>query len=309
MGITDQGLEFLLSARRLGVAFDRTMTIGRQFLLVPPVRLPAMLASAGLDAAGGDLFPQTEGEPAFAEPLLRLLGAEEVDSLDGSDFEGATHVHDLNTPVPAVLSQRFTAVLDGGCLEHVFDFPTAIRSCMQMVAPGGHLLCMPPVNNAAGHGFYQFSPELYFRVLSPDNGFEVERMLLAEVRPGATWYEVVDPADAGRRIEFTTRHQAYLYVQARRIDDRPPLETPPVQSDYDDQWRHDGADGPPDPAPAPPVEATSPGARILEPLRRTARRHPVIHVPVRRARKAAASYREWRQPLDPACFKPLGRRL
>ena len=300
MGITEQGLEFLLSGRRSGVDFDRTMTIGRQFLLVPAGRLDELLGEIEERPPAADLLA---GPTPFAEPLLRLLGAREVASIDASGFEGATHVHDLNAPVPASLAGRFSVVLDGGCLEHVFDFPTAIRSCMQMVAPGGHLLCMPPVNGAAGHGFYQFSPELYFRLLGPENGFEVERLLLAEVRPGATWYRVVDPAVAGRRIEFTTRHQAYLYVQARRIDDRPPLLEPPVQSDYRAMWQDEAEPGdqpPPRPGPA---------GTALEPLRRVARRHPVVHVPVRRLRRAAEQYRRWRQPYDPEHFEALGPRL
>lgn len=302
MGITDQGLEFLLSGRRSGVDFARTMTIGRQFLLVPPDRLDQLLAAVGGAPPARDLL---EGPTPFAEPLLRVLGAEEICSIDGSDFEGATHVHDLNTPVSTSLNGRFSVVLDGGCLEHVFDFPTAIRSCMHMVAVGGHLLCMPPVNNAAGHGFYQFSPELYFRLLGPENGFEVERMLLAEVRPGAMWYRVADPAVARRRIEFTTRHQAYLYVQARRIDDRPPLLEPPVQSDYQQTWRQAGGlepDGPGSPERIPARSA-------LEPLRRMARRQPAIHVPVRRLREAVAEHRRRRTPFDPEHFEPLGTSL
>ena len=55
-------------------------------------------------------------------------------------------------------------VIDGGLLEHVFDFPTAIRNCMRMVRQGGHLILNLPVNNFPGHGFYRFSPELVFRV-------------------------------------------------------------------------------------------------------------------------------------------------
>jgi hypothetical protein len=28
-----------------------------------------------------------------------------------------------------------------------------------------------PANNQMGHGFYQFSPELFFRVFSQENGY------------------------------------------------------------------------------------------------------------------------------------------
>jgi hypothetical protein len=310
MGVTDQGLEFLLSARRGGVSFDRTMTIGRQFLLVPTDRaevLTGVLAPEEDPALAGVLAER----PRFAEPVLRALGAREVCSIDRSRYEGATHVHDLNRPLPATYLEPFSVVLDGGCLEHVFDFPMAIRNCMQMVAVGGHLLCMPPVNNAAGHGFYQFSPELYFRVLSPENGFAVERILLAEVRPDATWYQVVDPAVAGRRGEFTTQHQAYLYVQARKVDERVPFASPPVQSDYDDLWRQAaaGATG----APAGSEAATARPRLPLAPVRSAAgalvRRHAGLHRTVRQVRLGVAQVRGGPPSFDPELFEPLGPRL
>jgi hypothetical protein len=251
----------------------------------------------------------------FAEPLFEHLGAEEICSVDASDFEGATYAHDFNTPLPPSLSGRFSAVIDGGSLEHIFDFPTAVKNSMQMVDADGHLLCISPVNNAPGHGFYQFSPELFFRVLSPENGFVVERMLLAEVRPRAKWYRVVDPAVVGRRIEFTTRHQAYLYVQARRLRDRPVLAQPPVQSDYELRWKRQrtgdtpgsGRVSPDTSGPAAPK--SHPVGTFLETLRTSARHNKTVYVPVRRLRRAVADWRRFRQPLEPDLFQPLGRRL
>jgi len=148
------------------------------------VESPDALATA-LRSGGVDLSHQA-AEAIVAEPggwadgLFRHLGAKELVSIDASGWEGATVVHDLNRPVPPDLLDRFTVVIDSGTLEHVFDFPTAIRNCMQMVRVGGHLLLMTPSNNEAGHGFYQFSPELLFRALSPAYGYSVVEMLLLE---------------------------------------------------------------------------------------------------------------------------------
>jgi 2-polyprenyl-3-methyl-5-hydroxy-6-metoxy-1,4-benzoquinol methylase len=90
----------------------------------------------------------------------------------------ASIIHDLNKPVPKELEERFDVVLDGG-LEHVFDFPQAIENAMRMTKIGGHLILETPANNLCGNGFYQFSPELFFRVLDSGNGFELERLYLA----------------------------------------------------------------------------------------------------------------------------------
>ena len=262
MGITEQGLEFLVSARSAGVSFARTMTIGRQSLLAGPDALRRMLQGPGRP------FDLPADHDGFAEPVFERLGAGGVSSLDASAFEGASCIHDLNTPIPPSLVAAFTAVVDGGALEHIFDFPTAVANCMRMVEPGGHLLSISPANNAAGHGFYQFSPDLYFRLLSPENGFIVERMLLAEVHPRAVWYRVVDPAERRRRVEFTTTRQAYLYVQARRLRDGPLLERAPVQSDYQTEWRRwSGADAPAD-DPGPPSRWAGRLAPVKTALRR-----------------------------------------
>jgi len=37
-----------------------------------------------------------------------------------------------------------------------------------------------PASNLCGHGFYQFSPELFYRALNATNGFEVERMIMRD---------------------------------------------------------------------------------------------------------------------------------
>ena len=151
--------------------------------------------------------------------------------MDASPFEAASDVHDLNEPIPASLKQRFSAVIDSGTLEHVFNFPQAIANAMEMVELGGHLLLLTPTNNEDGHGFYQFAPELFFRVLSPQNGYSVERMFLRE-HLGRRWYEVADCAQIGHRSQFRSRGIAYLYVRARREEIVALFNSWPQQSDY-----------------------------------------------------------------------------
>ncbi|GHV03646.1 hypothetical protein AGMMS50229_03290 [Campylobacterota bacterium] len=43
---------------------------------------------------------------------------------------------------------------------------------MELVKTGGHLILGTPIDNYYGHGFYQFSPELFFSLLDRDNGFD-----------------------------------------------------------------------------------------------------------------------------------------
>ena len=119
---------------------------------------------------------------------------------------------------------------------HVFNIPVALRSCMEMVKPGGRFILVTPANNFCGHGFYQFSPELFFRTLAPEHGFEVERMVACEAFPLGRWYRIEDPARVGRRVELVTAHRVLLFVQARRTTADTVLSTWPQQSDYQALW-------------------------------------------------------------------------
>jgi len=88
-----------------------------------------------------------------------------------------------------------------------------------------------------GHGFYQFSPELFYRVFSRENGFAVHRIVLFESRIGRPkWYEAADPKDIGERVELINGRQTYLMVHAERIADVPIFSTPPQQADYSALW-------------------------------------------------------------------------
>lgn len=239
MGIDAKGAQFLLAARGFGVSFARSATLGRQRLFLPPSWLRHRLHAFGIDLEAGraaELFTAAEG---FAEPFFRVLGAERVVSLDASDYEGATRLVDLNGTLPADLEGAFSAVVDAGTLEHVFDFPAAVGNCMRMVERGGHLLMVTVANNMAGHGFYQFSPELLYRVFSEASGFRVERMLVTEIS-SARWYEVSDPLAVGDRVQLRTFRPVYLCVAARRVAIRPVLAAAPQQSDYLSAWQGGG---------------------------------------------------------------------
>lgn len=237
MGLDRNGIKFLLYARRKGVSFARTALIGRQRLLLGAKDIFKVMTEAGQSVTPPEadfLFESGEG---YAEPFLRRLGAEEIVSLDKSDYEGASRLHDFNLPIGEEYKERFDAVLDGGTLEHVFNYPQALKNCLEMIKPGGHFLSITPVNNHPGHGFYQFSPALFFRVFSPENGFQLEKLFLCEHRPRARWYEVSDPQVIRERVIFTNTLPAYLLVLARKITSVPVFARYPELSDYVRDWR------------------------------------------------------------------------
>lgn len=236
MGLDINGTRFLLYCRTLGVDLARIAMIGRQGLNLSKRDLKCVLESFGhkVDVRQIDLiFKQTNG---YAEHFLTCLGAKEVHSFDKSEYEGATHLHDMNQELPDKFKEQYTTVLDGGSLEHIFNFHVAIKNCMEMVSVGGHYLAITPANNFLGHGFYQFSPEVYFSVFTRDNGFELTSMIAFEDRPNARWYSVKSPMEVRGRVALTNSVPVYLLVVARRIARKRVFETIPQQSDYLAMW-------------------------------------------------------------------------
>ncbi len=241
MGLIRSNAEFYLDARARGVDFTRALTLGRQRLYVSQPELAA-LADRYRPELCGQIADLEYGEPADRF-LTRFLDVRELRALDHSDYEGAALTHDLNQPLPASLHEQFDVVIDSGTLEHVFNLPVAIASCMQLVKQGGTLFLSSPANNMCGHGFYQFSPELWFRLFRDANGFRLTRLALVthpfpgiELSPRHTWYDVTDPADIGARVPLMTATPAILMLEAQRVEARRVLITPPQQSDYVARW-------------------------------------------------------------------------
>jgi hypothetical protein len=253
MGLTRLAAEFLVQARSQGVEFGDSLTLGRQVMFISPVDAAKLLRRYKLFPEGlseEEFYRQQFSSPYVADAFLRALGAKEVTAMDFTDYEGPVISHDLNQPVRDELKDRFDTVIDGGTLEHVFNFPTAIQNCMEMVKVGGTLFIVTPANNHFGHGFYQFSAELFYRVFTPANGFEVQRIHAAENEvfgtsigrrlipveyPGRA-YSVSDPDQLRRRVILATKRPVYMLVQAKRIERKPIFETSPQQSDYAAAW-------------------------------------------------------------------------
>lgn len=245
MGFDLQTLRFVLDAKRRGVDFSSTAMLGRQTLAVPADDLRAEIDRYGLAQLRPAVADIYAGFP-YSDRLLRALGAHELDAIDVSGYEGASVVLDMNRPAPEALHGRFTAIIDGGTLEHIFDVPQAFRNVAALLRVGGHFVSVNGTNNFMGHGFYQFSPELFFRVLSPQNGFELETLVLAETHRDSYWYEATDPAVVRERLEVVNGHPTYVMVRARKIAEAPLFATIPQQSDYRDQsWRGTDIHAPP----------------------------------------------------------------
>lgn len=235
----------LWNARRRGVSFSQCLTVGHQFLFLHPVEIRSLCRAfrKATSSAATSLSAYSFGD--YADAFLReFLGASTVTILDASSYEGADRVHDLNVPIPDDLRGQFDAVIESGSLEHIFNFPVAIANLASMLKVGGTLFISTPANNLMGHGFYQFSPELMFRVFSDENGFALRDVLLyegvypiVELTPNQQIYEVVDPADIRSRVGLLSKGPVMMMVEAHKVRDVPMFARAPMQSDYEAMWK------------------------------------------------------------------------
>jgi SAM-dependent methyltransferase len=204
-----------------GTPLGRVLTLGRQLVAIP-----------GFDGYLDD--------PA----LCASLGITSITSVDASPYEGASLVHDMNTPLPPEHQGVYDTVIDGGTLEHIFNVPVALASCMRALRVGGRFLGANPSNNLVGHGFYQFSPEFFYRVFAADNGFRVHAMEVHESRYPIVElgyhrrrFAPIDPDTIGARAELITSNPLMIRVVATKVADISPFGRWPQQSDYSATWK------------------------------------------------------------------------
>jgi SAM-dependent methyltransferase len=145
------------------------------------------------------------GEPDYAKRGFaeREMPGATVESVDCSPHENATHVHDLNLPFN--LGRQYDLIWDCGTLEHVFDFPQAMRTVTQHLAPGGYFVAQQNLN-LIGHGFYSIAPEAFYK-WARTNGYESIRCFVYRQRIFRAWREIHFTDD--RRVEF------FLFTPAR----------------------------------------------------------------------------------------------
>jgi hypothetical protein len=307
MGLDVQSLRLLLLARSWGVKFERTITIGRQDLLLTPHQVVHVCSQFGLQITDSEAKHIAFGKDRFSELMFEKLGAIQVDSLDASSFEGATIIHDLNQPLPLALAGNFSLVFDGGTLEHIFDFPKAIQSCMELLEIGGHFLMTSPANNLMGHGFYQFSPDLFYRIFSQSNGFQLKGLFLVPTFGAGHWFKVRDPAIVAARVGHNAALEAQsLFVIAERTSLSSLFTQIPQQSDYAAEWSNlpnKGLDRDRlsffDRAIAEAEKSDSflqAGKRVLKGL---------VPQSILRWRRAVRAARHIARPPDSACFEPF----
>ncbi len=249
MGINYCDAVMYWQAKQRGIRFDRLLTLGHQILALHPSEVAFFRdeyrkAFDSPSVTPLDHYRWTD----YADGFLRdFLNASSITVLDASAYEGADTIHDMNTPVPEAWHGQYDVVIDSGSLEHIFNFPVAIANLANILKVGGTMFITTPANNLMGHGFYQFSPELMFRIFTEANGFSVHKVMLVEagyprveLTKNHTVFEVVDPEQVRGRVGLISKKPVMMMVEAGKIHHAEMFATAPLQSDYATMWAADG---------------------------------------------------------------------
>jgi hypothetical protein len=174
-----------------------------------------------------------EEEIVSQDTLFALLGYRRVDSIDYYPDEGPSLVLDLNLPLPPHVGGDFDLVYDGGTMEHCFNTVQLLRNAAYLTAPGGMVIHHVPMNNWVDHGFYQFSPTLFFDFYQA-SGFVDLEMKIHFMDGNQESYIAYDPArDPPLPYALGGKKRVLAFFSARRSAESAfPTPTSLIQGRY-----------------------------------------------------------------------------
>ena len=222
MALTFHTFKFLEKLKKDNLNFGETLTIGRLNNL--------------LEKEDFKLLNIQIDQNVYADKLLKqYFNLLSLNALDYSSFEDADIIHDLNIPLENS-NKQFNTIIDFGTSEHVFNVTECLKNISNLCKINGHIVHCLPANNNCGHGFWQFSPELFFNIYDNRNGFDETEIFLINLFDKKNWYKI-NKQKIGERLELNSKEPLYLLVKTKKIGKN--LYQNINQSDYEQQWLND----------------------------------------------------------------------
>ena len=221
MGLTFHEYKFLEEVSKKK-NFGNVLTLGKQEMIL-----------TNEDRKRLNLFEKDYVNDEYIDKLLvDKFKANSVKSIDNSSFEGADIIHDMNKPIKN-LNEKFDTIIDFGTSEHIFNVVENLSNISKFCKNNGIILHSLPANNNCGHGFWQFSPELFFSLYSENNGFSETEIFVFNTHNKYEWWKV-EKQKLGERLEISS--DAPLYVLVKTIKKSEIQNKDVQQSDYIERW-------------------------------------------------------------------------
>ncbi len=167
------------------------------------------------------------------------FGFTSIEVLDVYDHENAEVIHDLNQDsLPEVHHGQYQVVFDGGTMEHVFHTPNVLKNIFHLLAVGGRVIHLNPASNSVDHGFFSFSPCLYYEYYNC-NEFVVESAQLLNLGTRLSPISVtgyVYPLDRKAIDGYLTGNVHYNWFVCTKTE-RSTCSRIPQQGAYQSIWK------------------------------------------------------------------------
>jgi len=189
MGIAKGAAKIILKEVSRRPFAGRLLTLGRLDIWFSYDLLQKMAKEFGVKLSTPDKITLAQKSEFAAKGYIsdgcffKSLGFSEVKALDFSDYESACCIFDLNNDkVPEYWLEAFDVIYDGGTIEHVFHIPNVLNNIYKMLRQGGRIFHFSPASNYIDHGFYMFSPTLFYDFYKT-NKFEINNFQIFRHTP------------------------------------------------------------------------------------------------------------------------------
>jgi hypothetical protein len=170
MGVGVNELRAIAFGKRLGLLrLDQTVTLGRQQVFLSQSDYDQLVKKSVLHIAD---FPAND----FAEPLLKSLKATVVESIDASDYEGASIIADFNKGLEEQHHAKFTSFIDFGAMEHIFDAHQVLVNVNHLLQINGTALFCRQLMDILATAFISFRPSFFIAHSSLEMAFRKQSL-------------------------------------------------------------------------------------------------------------------------------------
>lgn len=166
MGIVSPFAEIIVMEAKRKPFSGSVATLGRQTVHLTHDSYRKLILKYNLENYGAEPSVSYQNRPSLEQAKLITdinffngLGVRSLDAIDISDYEGANIIFDMNNKyVPDHLHRKYNVIINGSCLDNIFDPHQAIQNTTSMLSPNGRIIHMEHSSYFNGP-YLMFSPE------------------------------------------------------------------------------------------------------------------------------------------------------
>jgi hypothetical protein len=183
MGILRGIAGLMIEAHQRQPFHGKLLQLGRQEIFFSAQDLERIAASRRFTPANKYVLDAIDDRRRALTDIefFGAFGFSSIAAADYSDFDNAELVYDMNRDdLPAAHREAYDCVVDGGTMEHVFHAPNFLANVFALLRVGGRVVHVTPASNAVDHGFYSFSPCLFYEFYKA-NGWRLDACKLLDL--------------------------------------------------------------------------------------------------------------------------------